>query len=76
MRDVGKYLKQRRKWLLLLVCCVLVFAVSFLLYHLPLAAVMYPSALCAALVLGWFLADYRKQREKKKTAHPPGGPAR
>lgn len=64
--SMGKYLKQRRKWLLLLACCVLVFAVSFLLYHLPLAAVLYPSALCAALVLGWFLADYRKQREKKK----------
>ena len=63
---MGNYLKQRRKWLLLLVCCVLVFAVSFLLYHLPLAAVLYPSALCAALVLGWFLADYRKQREKIK----------
>ena len=64
--SMGKYLKQRRKWLLLLACYVLVFAVSFLLYHLPLAAVLYPSALCAALVLGWFLADYRKQREKKK----------
>ena len=64
--SMGKYLKQRRKWLLLLACCVLVFAVSFLLYHLPLAAVLYPSALFAALVLGWFLADYRKQREKKK----------
>ena len=64
--SMGKYLKQRRKWLLLLACCVLVFAVSFLLYHLPLAAVLYPSALCAAMVLGWFLADYRKQREKKK----------
>lgn len=63
---MGNDLKQRRKWLLLLVCCVLVFAVSFLLYHLPLAAVLYPSALCAALVLGWFLADYRKQREKIK----------
>ena len=64
--SMGKYMKQRRKWLLLLACCVLVFALSFLLYHLPLAAVLYPSALCAALVLGWFLADYRKQREKKK----------
>lgn len=63
---MGKYLKQRKKWLLLLLCCVLMFAVSFLLYHLPLAAVLYPSALCTVLVLGWFLADYRKQREKKK----------
>ena len=63
---MGNDLKQRRKWLLLLVCCVLVFAISFLLYHLPLAAVLYPSALCAMLVLGWFLADYRKLREKRK----------
>lgn len=63
---MGNDLIQRRKWLLLLVCCVLVFAGSFLLYHLPLAAVLYPSALCAMLVLGWFLADYRKLREKRK----------
>ena len=63
---MGSYLKQRRKWLLLLLCCILVFAISFLLYHLPLAAVLYPSALCTVLVLGWFLADYRRQREKEK----------
>lgn len=60
------YLRQRRKWLLLLICCALVFAGSFWLYHLPVAAVLYPSALCGVLVLGWFLADYRRQREKEK----------
>ena len=34
------YLRQRRKWLLLLLCCVLVFGVSFRLYHLPVAALI------------------------------------
>lgn len=63
---MGHYLKQRRKWLVLLAVCVLVFVVSFLLYHLPVAAVLYPSGLCAALLMGWFLADYRRQREKLK----------
>ena len=56
------YLKQRRKWLLLLLCCVLVFLVSFWLYHLPVAAVLYPTGLCLVLVLCWFLWDYRRQR--------------
>ena len=63
---MGNYLRQRRKWLLLLLCCVLVFILSFWLYHLPVAAVLYPGFLCVGLVLGWFLADYRKQREKRK----------
>ena len=63
---MGSYLKRRRKWLVLLLCCVLVFIVSFFLYHLPLAAVLYPSGLCAVLVLGWFLDDFRKQRKLMK----------
>ena len=60
------YLWQRRKWLLLLLCCVLVFGVSFWLYHLPVAAALYPSGLCGALILGWFWVDYRKLREKEQ----------
>lgn len=63
---MGNYLKQRGKWLLLLLCCGGVFALSFWLYHLPLAAALYSSVLCAVLVLGWFLADYRGQREKER----------
>lgn len=48
---MGNYLKQRRKWLLLLVCCALIYVLSFWLYHLPPAAALYPSCLCAGLVL-------------------------
>ena len=60
------YLRQRRKWLLLLLCCGLIFAVSFWLYHLPVAAALYPVGLCAGLLLIWFLLDWRRQREKEK----------
>ena len=60
------YLWQRRKWLLLLLCCVLVFGVSFWLYLLPVAAALYPSGLCGALILGWFWVDYRRLREKEQ----------
>ena len=67
---MGNYLKQRRKWLVLLMCCALIYVLSFWLYHLPPAAALYPSCLCAGLVLLWFLADYRKQREKEnRLAH-------
>ena len=60
------YLKQRRKWILLLLCCSLIFILSFWLYHLPVAAVLYPTVLCFGLLLLWFLLDYRKQHEKEQ----------
>ena len=46
----------------------LLFLVSFRLYHLPLAAVWYPSALCAALGLVILLLDFRRVRQR----HPVG----
>lgn len=42
----------------------LLFLVSFRLYHLPLAAVWYPSALCAALGLVTLLLDFRRVRQR------------
>ena len=42
----------------------LLFLVSFRLYHLPLAAVWYPSALCAALGLVILLLDFRRVRQR------------
>ena len=58
------FLKQRRKWLILLLICVLLFVISFWLYHLPVAAALYPSGLCLLLILMFGAADYRKQRKK------------
>ena len=42
----------------------LLFLASFRLYHLPLAAVWYPSALCAALGLVILLLDFRRVRQR------------
>ena len=42
----------------------LLFLASFRLYHLPLAAVWYPSALCAALGLVILLLNFRRVRQR------------
>ena len=59
-----KYLKQ--KWKVFTVCAVfiLIFAVSFFLYRLPVEAVAYPALLCA--FLGVFLLTVDFLRVKRK----------
>ena len=59
-----QYLKQRRRlWIVGAVFCV-IFAVSFLLYHLPIGAVIYPTLLCAALGIMIMVFDFlRVKRE-------------
>ncbi len=42
------YLRAQRRGMLFLGFCCLIFTVSFALYGLPLGAVLYPAALCAA----------------------------
>ena len=58
------YLKQRWKWLVLLLCWVLLFFICFWLYHLPVAAVLYPSGLCGILLLGFLFLDYRELKKR------------
>ena len=59
-----QYLKQRRRlWIVGAVFCV-VFAVSFLLYHLPIGAVIYPTLLCVVLSIIIMFFDFlRVKRE-------------
>lgn len=59
-----QYLKQRRRLFIVgAVFCVL-FAVSFLLYHLPIGAVIYPTLLCAAIGILIMVFDFlRVKRE-------------
>ena len=59
-----QYLKQRRRiWILCAVFC-LIFAVSFLLYHLPIEAVIYPTLLSAVLGILVMVFDFlRVKRE-------------
>lgn len=44
-----RYLRQRLRLFIVGAVFCFVFAVSFLLYHLPIGAVLYPTLLCAAL---------------------------
>ena len=58
------YIRQKRRSVLrfLLICSI--FLCVFALYHLPVAAVLYPTGLSAILGLLWLWMDYKKAKEK------------
>ena len=59
-----QYLKQRRRIFIIGAVFCIVFALSFLLYHLPIGAVLYPTLLCAALGILIMVFDFlRVKRE-------------
>ena len=55
-----RYLYQRRSMLVVFGVTVLIFACAFALYHLPLAAVLYPALICAVLGAIWLGVDLRR----------------
>ena len=61
------YLRYRRRMLLAAAVCCVIFAASFALYRLPLRAVWYPLALCAALGLSLLTADFLRLRRRHET---------
>ena len=61
------YIRQHRKGVIALVLFCAVFSASFLLYRLPVKAVLYPTAMCAAFGLIFVGIDFaRKARKYKK----------
>lgn len=59
-----QYLKQRSRIILVGAVFCLIFAGSFLLYHLPIGAVLYPTILCAAIGILIMIFDFlRVKRE-------------
>ncbi len=58
------YIRQRQKGLIALILFCLVFAASFLLYHLPIGAIVYPALFC--LLLGTVFAVWDFSRAKQK----------
>ena len=56
------YLRAQRRGMLFWGFCCLIFTVSFALYGLPLGAVLYPAALCAAAGGIILLLSLRKSR--------------
>ena len=64
MKEFRTYLRARRRVFLCGALCVLIFTVSFYLYGLPLRAVWYPAALCAALGAVFCVLDHLRVRKK------------
>ena len=64
MRLLLSYLRSRRRVLLFSARCALLCSISFLLYHLPIAAVLYPAGLCLLLggiALGSDFLQFRRR---------------
>ena len=76
MQFLLKYIRQIRRKIIIFILFVLVFLSAFILYHLPVEAVIYPAIICAIVGAGFLIYDYfgalRKHKEleeiKKFTA--------
>lgn len=66
MKLLISYLRTKGRGLLFLVLCLGMCALVFGLYHLPLAAVGYAAALCAALALVWLVVDLGAYRRRHR----------
>ena len=72
MRLLASYLRSRRRSLIFSALCALLFSVSFLLYHLPVEAVLYPAGLCALLggiALGLDFIRFRRRHRLLNAIH-------
>ena len=60
------YLRQRRRGLTALLLFCAVFAASFILYHLPPGAVLYPAFVCVLLGTVFVIWDFSRARQKHR----------
>ena len=67
MRLFLQYLRGKAGKIAAFFLFAVIFVVSFVLYHLPLAAVWYPSALCVILGLAVLLLDFRRVKARHET---------
>lgn len=58
------YLRQRRRGLIAFVLFCAVFAASFMLYHLPAGAIVYPALFCTLLGAVLVIWDFSRARQK------------
>ncbi|MDE5604340.1 MAG: sensor histidine kinase [Eubacterium sp.] len=66
MKFLFSYLKQRKSAIIIFVLFSGVFLCSFLLYHIPTGAVVYPAVLCGFFGSVLIFLDYRKIKNKHK----------
>ena len=67
MRLFLQYLRGKAGKIAAFFLFAVIFIVSFALYHLPLAAVWYPSVLCVILGLAVLLLDFRRVKARHET---------
>ncbi len=58
------YIRQRRKGLIALILFCTIFAASFLLYHLPMGAIVYPTLFCILLGFAFVAWDFSRAKQK------------
>ena len=66
MKNFTNYIRNRIKVIGLFLLFSMVFICSFILYHLPLGAVIYPVFICAFFGVVFMVADYRKFLKKHR----------
>lgn len=66
MEFVISYIRQRRRSIWLFLGCCLIFLCTFLLYHLPWEAVLYPALLCGLLSVVFCMVDFRRAKSKHR----------
>lgn len=64
MEFVISYIRQRRRSIWLFLGCCLIFLCTFLLYHLPWKAVIYPAMLCGMILVVFCMVDFRRAKRK------------
>lgn len=67
MKLFFSYIRQRKKGFLVFFLFCAVFAASFLLYHLPVGAIVYPALLCILLGSVFVIWDFSHAKRKHKT---------
>ncbi len=60
----SQYLKQRWRGILAGILFCIIFAVSFVLYHLPIEAVIYPTVLCILFGLIFMIIDFYRVKRR------------
>lgn len=69
MRLFLQYLKEQWRVYITGGIFCLIFTISFLLYHLPLKAVLYPTILCMITGIFILISDFRRVRKKHERLH-------
>lgn len=59
-----QYVKQQWKGIAVGLLFCMIFAVSFLLYHLPVKAVLYPATLCVIIGIILMIMDFRREKRR------------